>query len=562
MPAAMAARYARIKSTAFKASPQQQAYFDWIVNGQGSCVLEAVAGAGKTTTIIQGLPLMTGTVFFGAYNKKIADEIRVKVIEARADRQGVFIATLHSYGLINWSRGKPKESLKVDDRKVRRIIDTMGEEAPEMAPMLKLCESYIGKMVSFGKQFLIGCAGKPAIDNIAVWQGLARHFGIDQDLPDEVMEASALGWVMEAFTRSRGQCHTLIDFDDMIYAPIAFNTKLFPNDWVLIDECQDINPARRELAKRMLKSTSRAVFVGDSRQAIYGFTGAGGDSIERITEEFKCGKLPLTVSYRCPKAVVAYAHQWVTHIEAHPDAPDGVVREVDWQAARPCRDCSGHGVKMKLLAEDPYLLAYPKCPTCEGKKLIADARPWFMQDPPTIDDAILCRYTKPLIQTAYAMIKEGIACRVEGRDIGNGLIAITHLWRITSIARLEERLKVYLAREIAKAQKDRSERREQEVIDKVETLRIFIARCHAQGKTQITDLVAEIRSMFDDDVKGVVVLSTVHKAKGREWPRVYWVQTMHRGRPSKDWEAIQEQNLCYVATTRAMKELILVPEPV
>ncbi|MEI8036643.1 MAG: hypothetical protein WCH96_14340 [Betaproteobacteria bacterium] len=49
-------------TTTFAPSAAQQNYFDWIDTGTGSAVLEAVAGAGKTTTIINGLQYMTGQV--------------------------------------------------------------------------------------------------------------------------------------------------------------------------------------------------------------------------------------------------------------------------------------------------------------------------------------------------------------------------------------------------------------------------------------------------------------------------------------------------------------------
>jgi hypothetical protein len=58
-----------IMARPFVPSLQQQSFFDWINTGSGSCVLEAVAGSGKTTTLIEALKLMKGTIFFGAYNK-------------------------------------------------------------------------------------------------------------------------------------------------------------------------------------------------------------------------------------------------------------------------------------------------------------------------------------------------------------------------------------------------------------------------------------------------------------------------------------------------------------
>ena len=43
-------------------SPQQQAVFDWVSNGRGSAFVEAVAGAGKTTTIIEACRRMRGSI--------------------------------------------------------------------------------------------------------------------------------------------------------------------------------------------------------------------------------------------------------------------------------------------------------------------------------------------------------------------------------------------------------------------------------------------------------------------------------------------------------------------
>ena len=53
-----------------------------------------------------------------------------------------------------------------------------------------------------------------------------------------------------------------------------------------------------------------------------------------------------------------------------------------------------------------------------------------------------------------------------------------------------------------------------------------------------------------------------HGSKGRERPRVFWIQTSLRGNAAKykPWELQQEENLKYVIATRAQKELILLSE--
>ena len=83
----------------------------------------------------------------------------------------------------------------------------------------------------------------------------------------------------------------------MIYMPIKENLGFEQFDWVFIDEAQDTNNVRRELACRLLKKDGRLVAVGDTYQAIYGFTGADSDSIEQIREEFNCNIFPFFMSY-------------------------------------------------------------------------------------------------------------------------------------------------------------------------------------------------------------------------------------------------------------------------
>lgn len=501
----------------FQPSPQQQAFFDWVSLGTGSAIVEAVAGAGKTTTLVQALKRMDGQVFFGAYNKKIADEIKVKAAEARADRPGVFISTMHGAGFNNWRR--VAAHVRVDDRKVRELtVELLKQKLPSDASPQTFAslELFVPRMVAFGKQYLFGV--KKAMDDRAAWLELVEHFGADDSLVGMGV-VEALDYVIAVFKKSAEKCYEVIDFDDMIFAPIYYNARVFQNDWVLVDECQDLNPARLELARRMLRKGGRLVAVGDSRQAIYGFTGAQADSVEQIARTFNCVRLPLTVTYRCPKKVVEFVHQWVSHIEAHSSAPDGEVR------------------------------------TIEHSK---DA-PWYLgAEAPRVTDAILCRYTKPLISTAFSLLRNGIACKVEGRDIGNGLIKLATRWRVKTLDRLSEKLGAYYEAQRAKIELRKGSTTTLE--DTAQTLQLFISRCQTKGLHSLDDLIKDIQDIFADEAKGVVTLSTGHKAKGREWPRVYWLWSSKQIPNLKDWELEQETNIKYVIGTRAKEQLLIVPE--
>ena len=67
--------------------------------------------------------------------------------------------------------------------------------------------------------------------------------------------------------------------------------------------------------------------------------------------------------------------------------------------------------------------------------------------------------------------------------------------------------------------------------------------------------------MFSDDVEGVV-FSTVHKAKGLQSPTVYILnpELMPSAHASSDWEIQQEENIQYVAYTRAQVQLVFIRE--
>jgi superfamily I DNA/RNA helicase len=297
--------------------------------------------------------------------------------------------------------------------------------------------------------------------------------------------------------------------------PILKHCRIWQNDWLLVDEAQDINPARRALARKMLQPNGRAIFVGDRHQAIYGFTGADADGVDRVTADFRCTLLPLTVTYRCPKAVVAAAQEYVDHIEAHSTAPAGLVR----------RD-----------HEDSF---------------------------PTLDlgpeDAILCRLTRPLVATAFKLIRAGTGCHVEGRDIGAGLMKLAERWAVDSIDALRDKLEAYLQREVEKLEAKGQETKAEAVQDRVDTLLVLMEGCKS-----FDDLRTRIQDLFADSEDGhsqTLTLSTVHKSKGREWDRVF-VLGFDQHMPSRwarqAWQQEQELNLIYVAFTRAKRELVLV----
>ncbi len=176
-------------------------------------------------------------------------------------------------------------------------------------------------------------------------------------------------------------------------------------------------------------------------------------------------------------------------------------------------------------------------------------------------DAILCRLTKPLVELAFTLIREGIGCHVEGRDIGKQLSNLVNKWKsVTSTTELSTRLVYYLEREVDKLLARKADYLIQALNDRVDTLFVIMDGCDTTR-----EVLDRITNLFDDtnpnDSSTTITLSTIHRCKGREWQRVF-ILGFNEYMPSKwarqPWEMQQERNLCYVAVTRTKDQLILV----
>jgi hypothetical protein len=87
--------------------------------------------------------------------------------------------------------------------------------------------------------------------------------------------------------------------------------------------------------------------------------------------------------------------------------------------------------------------------------------------------------------------------------------------------------------------------------------KIDIITMLAEGVESKEEVIAKIDALFSDVEKTGIQLSTIHRSKGLEADRVFII---HRDlMPSKyaktDWEKEQEENLRYVAITRAKQHL-------
>ena len=169
------------------------------------------------------------------------------------------------------------------------------------------------------------------------------------------------------------------------------------------------------------------------------------------------------------------------------------------------------------------------------------------------------------MELAWSLIKRKVACRVEGRDIGQGLIQMAKRWKVVRLDAFKNRVTTWAEKEVAKLRTKDREDLIQSIEDKADTIVCIIDGLLAEGKHNVSDFETFVTNLFGDtrdgEVQKVLTLSTIHKSKGREWERVY-ILGQNKYQPSKyakkPWEVQAELNLMYVATTRSKNELVLI----
>lgn len=198
--------------------------------------------------------------------------------------------------------------------------------------------------------------------------------------------------------------------------------------------------------------------------------------------------------------------------------------------------------------------SHPSAPEGEVKWLEAYSVSDF---PPS--GCILCRNTAPLVGFAYSLLKRDVSCRILGRDIGANLISIIKKLRPINLEDFDLKLQVWLDRETAKAIAE--DRNPERLYDQAECLRFFVDSLDEDSRT-VDSLIAKIELMFTDQPQATrLTLSTVHKAKGLEFETVF-ILDFHKYMPSRwaqqEWAKVQEQNIIYVAVTRAKSTLVYI----
>lgn len=490
------------KSRSFVVGHQQESIFE-ALSKFSSADVDAVAGSGKTTTLVEGsrralAARFDASIRMFAYNRAVAQELKTRL------PSGAQATTLHGFVFQALSRqhGKitPNES-RITDAAYKLVQQSQVSGRDRSAAQRDLRGLWS-----------LALATCTPVDDADLLRSMAVEYGIAVDAESPVV---SMVKDLDAFLRKQPGT----SFDEMLRTYLEGDYKASFINMLLVDEAQDLNRMMIEIIAKIAPQS--VVAVGDRRQAIYAFRGANSRAMDLLGERFGItAHLPLTTTFRCAKAIVRAAQKLVPSIQALEDAPAGVVDE------------------------RPRKMLFPT---------IAVTEP---------GDLVLCRTNAPLIGAMLRRRSINAApVRVVGEDSAKSLIRAieraskdrkwdTKELAMTMLADASVRSKQLKANGQAFAAET--------VIDEASTAAKFL--CESET---VADACSLIQGLFVSAPDPACInFSSIHRAKGLEANRVVLLGHNLIPNPlvmaSKSTILIeQETNLLYVAYTRARQVLIL-----
>ena len=292
---------------------------------------------------------------------------------------------------------------------------------------------------------------------------------------------------------------------------------------LVIDEAQDMGADDFRLVQALMQQNEdmRVIAVGDDDQNIYAFRGSDSKYMQLLANKEGAKLYEMTDNYRSAKAVVDCANRFVQHIQ-------GRLKHASIQSAT--------GEEGMVLTLKSFLDAEIKT---QGST------------------AILTRTNEETMQVAYELEQRGLHATV-AQSMGG--------FRFGNLAEVRYFLRQLGKKDEVTISKERWQEAKQRTFDTyasstcLNVMKQFFADFEVTHqffyRSDLREYIFEsnIEDFIAADDKSVFV-STIHKAKGREFDTVYLLS------PIPDGREVEDMRSYYVGLTRAKRNLYLVTNP-
>lgn len=275
-----------------------------VAKGKGPCALLAQAGSGKTRVVVNRIARFVAegvdpaSILGVTFSKKAADEMNSRLAELGVTDARV--GTWHSLCLqILKADESPWREWKVDDdgASLRVLKDALGFRGIDW----KTADpSKVAKYIGWCKAHLAG----PESDFAR--EAAEEHFGGNAGRAVEAYSA------YQQRIEERG----ILTFDDMLVFAhrqladeanrLRWSTRW---DYLIQDEGQDENPAQDAIAEQLARDHRNYMIVGDVAQAIYRFRGSSPEYLHGFAEKWGAETIIMNRNYRSGRAIVDVANR-------------------------------------------------------------------------------------------------------------------------------------------------------------------------------------------------------------------------------------------------------------
>ena len=495
-------------------SPEQIELCNFAAYGVGNAIVQSYAGSGKSKTI----ELMCASInprkkiLIIAFNRHIALHLKTKM----KNYSNVSVTTYHSFGykMIMACTGKKPE---LDEEKYSRYInDNISALLGPAGINLQGGELYLYRK---NVERIVDLARYNRCQTASEIEKIIDKYGITKSIISNEIEAAEklLKW---------GKTNIdYIDYADMIWLPYELHlhtqSKNFDYGYIFVDEAQDTSPVQFELIRAIKGRMTRIIAFGDRFQSINGWCGADDDAFSNFQSLDNTKQFKLNKSYRCSKAVCAVVQ---TKIK------DFVVPE-----------------------------------TAKTGSVSYDSRISEISN----GDLVLCRFTSPLIKLHNILLSNGKASVINGLSGYKELSGMVN----NSVGVYGEEILNEYKRNFVSLVKNLAVKNQCKISDVVKESsvvdyydRILSFESLIEPNMTKSQILQSLNDLFVNDQQNVdketILLSTVHRAKGLEADHVHILcpSLMPSKFANMEWEKKSEENIIYVAWSRAKNSLNFISE--
>ena len=519
--------------------------------------INALAGSGKTHTILELTKLSETSDVYLAFNNSVVNEFKEKITNDKVKVSTTYAMafSIMKYNMAEDAKAvKAAKGLSMPGRNPEPVVD--GWKVNNIVS--ELIDRFKGRRISFVyKTFLqrnyaslyslcrltvTSLSNRKAISKLCLDHNLFVSTA-DEEITPTIEEV--VDWLGRINKRSieMFEEEQKLDFTDMLFITCR---NLISGDWsmppwarftnIFVEEAQDMNNLQLMFIKFLKKKNSRYVFILDEHQAIYAFNGANANAFRKIKESFApIEEFDLPICYRCPQSVIDKVNEeFSIPIKAMPGVIEGHIKNIK-KSEIPDYAKAGDMVisrKNSWLSDVIINLAVHNVPVyIEDKELVKAVQTMVSSNKATKAEV--------LRQTLLKKVKN---YRASVRDALN--FERDDLTTDEQMARAEEAM-------MATTMIDN-------IVFVLEILRIYLKKHPSASKLEFEKYLREILNTTPSP-KCVRVCS-IHKAKGLEADNVF---VLNEGKslysPLNSYEQNQqERNLSYIAFTRAKKNLYLV----